>query len=62
MPTPWPAMLRLAALRLGVAPHEFWRLSLREWRALTEPETGDAGPLGRAAFDALLADNPDDTP
>ncbi|CAN5340502.1 hypothetical protein BH09PSE2_BH09PSE2_03470 [soil metagenome] len=55
-------MLRLAALRLGVAPAAFWGLSLREWRALTATNRGEAGPLGRASFDALLADHPDDIP
>ncbi len=29
---PWPAMLRLAAVRLHIQPEAFWRLSLAEWR------------------------------
>lgn len=54
--TPWPALLRLAALRFGIAPDAFWRLSLVEWRALT-----DAAPdaLTRAAFEALARAHPD---
>lgn len=53
--TPWPAMLA-AAMRLGVPPHAFWRLSLREWRALIEPGTR---ALPRAAFDAMAQMFPD---
>lgn len=50
-------MLRLAALRLGVPPEAFWRLSLKEWRALAGGDPGAA--LGRAAFERLAADWPD---
>jgi len=45
-------------VRLGLAPHAFWRLSLREWRALN---TSPPGTLSRAAFEALAAANPDRT-
>ena len=55
--TPWDAVLR-AARRLGLAPDAVWRLSLREWRALTAPD-GPA-PLGRDAFERLRAAHPDD--
>lgn len=53
----WAALLRLAALSYGVAPEAFWRLSLKEWRALCE----DAGApaLGRGGFEALAAAWPD---
>ena len=40
-----------------VPPHRFWRLSLREWRALTAP-SGPA-PLSRAEFEALFREHPD---
>lgn len=51
----WPAALRLA-LRLGLTPQAFWRLSLIEWRALT----GGTGPvLNRAALDTLIKRYPD---
>lgn len=53
----WPAMLR-AALRLGVAPEAFWRLSLKEWRALAGPEPG--GALSRIEFERLAEEHPDD--
>ena len=43
--TPWSEMLRTAA-RLGVEPEGFWRLSLCEWRMLTE-RTGGIAPMGR---------------
>ncbi len=54
-------MLRLAALRFGIAPEAFWRLSLVEWRALTRPADA-APPLTRAEFDALAAAWPDGSP
>ena len=54
--TPWPAWLAVAA-RLGVAPKDFWMLSLKEWLALTAPPA--AVTLPRAAFDALVARFPD---
>ncbi len=51
----WAAPLRLA-VRLGIAPEAFWRLSLKEWRALTE-----APPvLSRADLSALIARYPDE--
>lgn len=53
--TPWALMLS-AGVRLGIAPPIFWRLSLREWRALNaRAETS----LSRAAFDALAQAHPD---
>ena len=33
---PWRAWLAFAA-QLGIAPACFWRLSVREWRALASP-------------------------
>lgn len=53
---PFDAWLRLA-VRMGISPHDFWRLSLREWRALTAP-AGPA-PLGRVELEALRARFPD---
>jgi len=55
----WLAALR-AASRLGIAPPDFWRLSLIEWRAIAGP--ADARPLTRRALQILMADYPDDTP
>lgn len=52
----WPALLRLSARRFGIAPDAFWRLSLAEWRALTD-ETPDY--LTRAGLDALARAYPD---
>ncbi|WP_417482982.1 phage tail assembly chaperone [Maricaulis sp.] len=54
----WLAALRLAA-RMGIAPAEFWRLSLIEWRALAGAH--DARPLSRRALQILMADYPDKT-
>jgi len=53
--TPWPALLQLA-LRMGIAPEAFWRLSLKEWRALASAG-GEA--LGRAGFEDLARRFPD---
>lgn len=55
--TPWGEMLR-AAMRMGVTPEAFWRLSLKEWRMLTEAPRGTA-PMGRAGLAKLMEDWPD---
>jgi uncharacterized phage protein (TIGR02216 family) len=53
----WRAALRLA-LRLSIPPEAFWRLSLAEWRALTEAPA--APVLSRDALAALVARFPDE--
>lgn len=53
--TPWPRLLALSQT-LNLAPASFWRLSLREWRALVVPAKDT---LTRAAFDALARRFPD---
>ncbi len=50
-------MLRTAGA-LGMGPEAFWRLSLAEWRMLTEAAPGLA-PLGRDGFERLMAAWPD---
>ncbi len=55
--TPWGEMMR-AAIRMGVGPEEFWRLSLKEWRMLTEVG-GGAAPLGRGELEMMQAAWPD---
>ena len=50
----WAQPLRLA-LRLGIPPEAFWRLSLVEWRILTE-----TSPERRAEIEALIARYPDE--
>lgn len=50
----WAEALR-AGLRMGVTPEQFWRLSLREWRMLTEAEP--RGVLGRAEFERLMREH-----
>lgn len=55
----WSEPLRLA-LRLGVQPEAFWRLSLNEWRALTETPPGPV--LTRPGLTALIARYPDEDP
>lgn len=54
----WADMLRFAVLQLGLSPDQFWRLSLVEWRWLTEPAPADR-PLSRAEFDRLSQAHPD---
>ena len=54
----WRAALRLATLSLAIPPEAFWRLSLAEWRALTELPA--APVLGRDALAALIARFPDE--
>jgi uncharacterized phage protein (TIGR02216 family) len=53
----WDEALRLA-LRLGLTPDPFWRLSLREWRALTEAPATPV--LSRAGLTDLIARYPDE--
>lgn len=55
----WAALIRRAAREFATPPEAFWRLSLREWRALSEPAR--AQPLSRADFNSLAAAHPDIT-
>ncbi len=48
---PWDEMLR-AGLRMGLAPETLWRLSLKEWRALTG-QGAHGGGMGRAQLTEL---------
>ena len=57
--TPWPHWLRAGAA-LGLSPEAFWRVSVREWRALVAAPEGAA--LDRAGFAALAARFPDEKP
>lgn len=54
--TPWPHLLA-TALSLGLAPESFWRLSIKEWRALAAPA---ADSLTRQAFETLTRRFPDE--
>lgn len=51
------ARLMSHALRLGVPPSEFWRLSVAEWRALAGPPPG--ARMGRDELAALMDAFPD---
>jgi uncharacterized phage protein (TIGR02216 family) len=57
-PTPWRVLVATAH-SIGLRPPEFWRLSLKEWRALIAPAANQS--LGRVAFDALARRFPDKT-
>lgn len=50
--------MRTAAM-LGVTPRAFWRLSLKEWRMLTEPQATGAA-MGRADLLRMAEVWPDD--
>lgn len=52
---PWRDLMRAAAC-LGIAPVQFWQLSLREWIWITREE-GRA--LTRQDLDSLMIKNPD---
>jgi len=54
--TPWPRLIALSQA-LRVSPARFWRLSLKEWRALASPMRE---ALTRAAFDELAVRFPDE--
>jgi uncharacterized phage protein (TIGR02216 family) len=54
--TPWPRLLAVAQ-QVGVTPAAFWRLSLKEWRALVAPANET---LTRSALDALAQRFPDE--
>jgi len=56
--TPWPAMMQAAA-RMGVGPQAFWRMSLREWRMLTEAAAG-AATMGRGDLERMREKWPDE--
>ncbi|MDP1632797.1 MAG: phage tail assembly chaperone [Caulobacter sp.] len=59
MKTPWPALMRRAAVAFAIPPQAFWRLSLVEWRALTQADDG-ALTLDRAGLTALARQFPDE--
>jgi uncharacterized phage protein (TIGR02216 family) len=54
---PWATWLAHACATFGIAPAAFWRLSLREWRALNGD--GAAAPLTRTELAALASRFPD---
>lgn len=47
----WPVWLK-AAVRMGLQPSEFWRLSLREWRMLLRQQ-GEGSAMDKARLNAL---------
>jgi uncharacterized phage protein (TIGR02216 family) len=56
--TPWAAWLRLAQAAFALSPPMFWRLSVREWRALAG---AGAPPMRRSEFQALAVRFPDES-
>ena len=56
--TPWGPMLQ-AAVRMGVGPEAFWRLSLKEWRWLTAGPV-QAAPMARSEFERMAEAWPDE--
>ncbi|WP_240621495.1 phage tail assembly chaperone [Caulobacter zeae] len=59
--SPWGGMLRRAAVAFAIPPAAFWRLSLKEWRALAGEGAGQGAgaALGRPDLAALMARFPD---
>jgi hypothetical protein len=55
----WTGWLGFAVLRLGLTPHQFWALSLAEWRALIRPFASISDLPDPAALKALAARFPD---
>ena len=47
------------AVLMGLAPETFWRLSLKEWRMLTEAPSADQ-PMRRNELDRMAEAWPDD--
>jgi len=53
----WGLRLRAAVRLFGLSSREFWDLSMREWRALTEDF--EAAALDRSRFEQLATLFPD---
>ena len=56
--TPWGAMLRTGC-GLGIGPDAFWRMSLKEWRMLTDAP-GRIPGMAREDLERLIAAWPDE--
>jgi Conserved hypothetical phage protein (DUF2376). len=54
---PWAEMLRWS-MAVGISPGQFWHLSLKEWRMLTQDPHGSK-PMGRDDLKAMMALWPD---
>lgn len=59
MSKPWPfsAWLKLAVMRYGLTPSEFWQMSVHDWRVLTQ--STEPKPLTRTELGALTQQYPD---
>jgi uncharacterized phage protein (TIGR02216 family) len=55
--TPWSGLMA-AAVRLGLSPEAFWRVSVREWRLIVGG-AGGAG-MGRHELERLAMMFPDE--
>lgn len=53
---PWARMMQ-TAIRFGIAPDQFWQLSLREWQMLTRTRTGT--DFRKTDLSRLIAAYPD---
>jgi uncharacterized phage protein (TIGR02216 family) len=54
---PWDAWMAHGIGRLRLSTHEFWRMSVREWRAALGQ--GRESAMTRLELDALLKEHPD---
>ena len=55
---PWAELLA-AALRLGITPAAFWRLSIAEWNMIMGASIGTGRPMTRGELETLAARFPD---
>ena len=54
---PWRRWFLFAVVSLGLAPEDFWALTLKEWRFLAPEESA---ALSRGGLDRLIALYPDE--
>jgi uncharacterized phage protein (TIGR02216 family) len=54
---PWDAWMAMGIGRMRLAPRDFWRMSLREWRAALGQGAGQG--LDRAELETLMKEHPD---
>jgi len=56
----WAGLMRVGLSELGLAPAAFWALTPAELIVMAGHDRR-AAPMGRAAFEALVAAHPDQT-
>ncbi len=54
----WAAALRFGVHRLGLSPHQFWNITVAEWRALTTKAAHEHARFSRTDLAQLLSKFP----